>query len=315
MTVPKLSHVLAFDVGGSHATAGIVDLGSLTISCANSCAIDSDGTADSILDALQVLGNSAIAKGRQLGVSVDGIGVAAPGPFDYERGVSLLRHKYSSLYQMDLKREFEGRFGLQRDKIAFLNDAQAFLLGEIRAGSAKGVQRCIGLTLGTGVGAAFSLGGCIVEEGEDVPAGGEVYCLPWKGHTVEDAISTRAIQNSYRKISGKNRSVRDICVDAPKDWMARAVMQEFGHELGLVLRDICTTFHPEAIVLGGAISRSAHLFRSAVTDVMDSIEGWSGDTLQISALFDDAPLIGAAIRCFQALELAVTFSVCSTVDN
>jgi glucokinase len=42
--------------------------------------------------------------------SPDGIAFAVPGPFDYEQGVSLLRHKFAALYDVNLRREFESRF-------------------------------------------------------------------------------------------------------------------------------------------------------------------------------------------------------------
>lgn len=294
----ELTHVLAYDIGGAHATVGIVDAESLAISCANSCAIDSNGMADCILNAIRTLGEGAVAKARRLGTSPNGVAIAVPGPFDYEQGISLMRHKYASLYGMDLRRAFEGDFGVAKAKITFLNDAQAFLLGECHAGAAKDICRCIGLTLGTGVGAAFSIDGAIVEEGSGVPPGGEIYCLPWEGRTVEDTISTRAIQERYRQLSGETKSVRDICIAAPKDRNATLVMHEFGNNLGLVLRGISLEFRPEAVVLGGAVSKSADLF---LASAVASAGKYAGQRLRGCKLFDDAPLVGAAVRCLEAI--------------
>ncbi len=293
-----LAHIMAYDIGGSHATVGIVDSGSLALTCVDACAIDSNGTADSILDAIRTLGEGALAEARRNGTPPDGVAIAVPGPFDYENGISLLCHKYASLYGMDLRQMFEAAFGLSKDKIVFINDAQAFLLGECHAGAARYIRRCIGLTLGTGVGSAFSIDGTIVETGIGVPPGGEIYCLSWEGHTVEDTISTRAIQNRYRQLCGETKSVRDICIAAPKDRNATLVMNEFGSNLGLVLRDICSAFRPDAIVLGGAISRSAELFLSSA---MVSAGDNTGKRLRVCERFDDAPLIGAAVRCVQSI--------------
>jgi len=197
---------------------------------------------------------------------------------------------------MNLHRVFERSFGVAKERIVFLNDAQAFLLGEGHAGAAKDIARCIGLTLGTGVGSAFSIDGAIVERGTGIPPGGEIYCLPWEGRTVEDTISTRAIQERYRQLEGETKSVLEICVAAPKDPSAALVMLEFGGNLASVLRDICMEFRPEAIVLGGAISRSAGLF---VPSALASLGDHSGQLLRVSMLFDDAPLVGAAVRCLE----------------
>jgi glucokinase len=290
----ELSYVLAYDIGGSHATAGMVDCESLTIRCVRSCAIDSNGAAYSILEGLHTLGDGVVAEARQFGAAPSGIALAVPGPFDYKRGISLLRHKYASLYGVDVKRDFEEKFGIAKQKIVFLNDAQAFLLGESHAGAAKTVGRCIGITLGTGIGSAFSINGSIVEHGKGVPPGGKIYCLPWKARTVEDWISTCAIRDRYQELTGDNKTVREICAAALNDRYATLVMHEFGTNLGMVLQDICMKFRPQAVVLGGAISRSADQF---LASAMAPIRDYSDQRiLRISKLFDNAPLIGGAVR-------------------
>ena len=53
--------------------------------------------------------------------------------------------------------------------IRFLNDAEAFLLGESVAGAARGHAPRVGITLGTGLGSAFLADGEIVRSGPDVP--------------------------------------------------------------------------------------------------------------------------------------------------
>lgn len=290
----ELSYVLAYDIGGAHATAGMVDCKSRTISCVKSCAIDSNGTAYSILEGLHTLGDGVVTEARQFGAAPSGIALAVPGPFDYKRGISLLCHKYASLYGVDVKRKFEEQFGIDKQKIVFLNDAQAFLLGENHAGAAKTVDRCIGITLGTGIGSAFSINGSIVEHGKGVPPGGNIYCLPWKARTVEDWISTSAIRDRYQELTGDNKTVREICAAALNDRYATVVMREFGTNLGRVLQDLCMQFQPQAVVLGGAISRSADQFlASAKAPIRDYSDR---GVLRISKLFDNAPLIGAAVR-------------------
>jgi glucokinase len=288
------SYVLAYDVGGSHATAGMVECESRTISCLKSSTIDSNGTADSILKGLHTLGDEVVAEACQSGAAPSGIALAVPGPFDYERGISLLSHKYPSLYGVDVKRDLEEIFGITKQNIVFLNDAQAFLLGESHAGTAKAMSRCIGITLGTGIGSAFSVDGSIVEHGTGVPPGGNIYCLPWMARTVEDWISTCAIRERYQKLTGHSKTVREICAAAANDRYATLVMHEFGTNLGMVLHDICMTFQPKAIVLGGAISRSADQF---LASAIEPIKDYSDQCiLRISELFDSAPLIGATVR-------------------
>ncbi len=290
-------HLLAYDIGGSHASAGLVDRDSLTIRWVRSRPIESAGTAESILKELHLLGAEVLSQASQLGVSPDGIGLAVPGPFDYEQGISRLRHKFAALYDVNLKQEFESRFQISGARITFLNDAQAYLLGECHAGAARGVHRCVGITLGTGVGSAFALDGSIIENGLGIQSGGEIHCLPWEGRTVEDTISTRAIQGRYRQVTGEEKSVRDICFQAAEDPVAQMVMREFGAALGHVLGKVCMPYRPEAIVLGGAISRSADLFLPSAADALHE----PPQLLRPSQLLDHAALIGAAVRCSEAL--------------
>ena len=55
--------------------------------------------------------------------------------------------------------------------VQFLNDADAFALGEWWAGAAKGGRRVVAATLGTGLGSAFLADGHIVHDAPGIPAG------------------------------------------------------------------------------------------------------------------------------------------------
>ena len=296
-TVTETSSVLVYDIGGSHAIAGIVERNQLSISCQQFRALDSSGTSECVLDTLLSLGASVFSHAKQNGSTLDAIAIAAPGPFDYANGISLLRHKYSSLYGRNLRLDFARRFEIPEEHVLFLNDADAFLLGECHAGAAKQLNKCVGITLGTGIGSAFAIDGKIINVGGGVPEGGEIYCLPWKDRTVEDFVSSRGIQDRYEWITGQRFSVREICSAAKIDQSAAQVMRDFGSVLGEVLREICMPFHPEAIILGGAISKSGHLFLPSANQALGSGQ----DLLRLAQLFDDAPLIGAAVHSRQSI--------------
>src|SRR5690606_10353209 len=83
-------------------------------------------------------------------------GIAMPGPFDYENGISRMRNqdKYDHLYGMDIRRELAERIGLDGTDIRFINDAAAFLQGEVFAGKHTDRSKILGITLGTGLGTA-----------------------------------------------------------------------------------------------------------------------------------------------------------------
>ena len=179
--------------------------------------------------------------------------------------------------------------------VRFLNDADAYLLGEIGAGAARGFRRAVGLTLGTGIGSAFAVEGHLVTTGPGVPQGGEIWNLPYLGGIVEDFVSSRAIVGNYERRTGKNREVVDLAVEVSKDPAAEQSFTEFGQHLGDVIRTLLAGFHAEVIVLGGGISRSAQLFLPAVQAQL----GDSLTQLRVSELKDKAALVGCGVAAFR----------------
>ena len=251
----------------------------------------SEQNIDTFLNVLHSLGTRA-AQGQ---ADIPGVSIAMPGPFDYERGVSWMQHKLPYLYGFDLRQALAARLGMADSQVRFLNDAAAYLLGEIAAGSAHGVCRVVGITLGTGIGSAFAVDGHVVREGTGVPPGGEIWNVPYQGGIVEDQISTRAIRQSYQLRTGEDREVAAIAASAAQDPIAAEVFSDFGRTLGIALRTVLAAFGPQVIVLGGGISRSAQLFLPAAQAELESprVE------LRVSLLGEIAPLVGAGAAWFQ----------------
>jgi glucokinase len=278
--------VLSFDVGGSHVAAGLCrmsDLEVLHVAGAPLLGIDS---FERFVDMLHRLAEQVTVED----VNLSGAALAVPFPFDTEAGVSLMQHKLKPLYGRNLRTALAAKFGWSPLQLRFLNDACAYVLGELATGSLKGTRRAAGLTLGTGIGSAFTVNGACVVSGEGVPPEGEVWNLPYANATVEDLISTRAIRAAYRTLTGRDMEVADIASAAPYDPDARAVFAEFGMHLGQVLRDIVAPFRPERVVLGGGIAHAAELFLPAAEPEIAGL----GFQAVISTLFDRAPLVGAA---------------------
>lgn len=290
MAVNLEKSVLVYDVGGSHVSTAACfaegyRLGPVVTGHHHDCR-----NAEDFVGLLHSLGERATTGAA----GVLGAGLAMPGPFDYATGVSWMRHKLSYLYGIDLREALAKRFGWQPRQVHFVNDAAAFLLGEIGAGAARGVPRAVGITLGTGIGSAFAVDDRIVTGGSGVPGGGEIWNLPFKDRTVEDFLSTRAIQQAYRERTGRDCEVSDIAANADDDPAAIEVFTEFGCNLGLALCNLLSQFAPDVVVLGGGISRSAPLFLS----VAERQLGGFKVELRVSTLGDYAPLVGAAVALF-----------------
>jgi glucokinase len=284
------SCVFVYDVGGSHVSAAVFTQEASRLGQVVRVAHRDEQSSQEFVEALKSLADQA----APTDCNILGASLAMPGPFDYKTGASWMRHKMPNLYGVNLRDKLAERMGWQPGQVHFLNDAAAFLLGEVSAGAARGLSRVVGITLGTGIGSAFAIGGKIQTEGTGVPPGGEVWNLPFEGGTVEDLISTRSIKQSYKNQTGREREVEEIAACAASDPTAKEVFTEFGRDLARVLKTLLNDFAPEAVVLGGGIARSADLFLPAARHELQN----PGTKLCVSLLGDHAPLVGAGVAWF-----------------
>lgn len=287
------NYVLVYDVGGSHVSAAVFDRLSGRLGNFASARYPKEQSIDAFLHVLFSLAAEVTAE--QMGFV--GASLAMPGPFDYSAGVSWMKHKLSYLYGFDLRCALAEHLGLDTAKVRFLNDAAAFVWGEVGAGAARGADRAVGITLGTGIGSGFALHGRVVTEGKGVPRGGEIWNLPYDGGIVEDRLSGRAIQSSYRERTGQDREVSAIASAAADDPAAAEVFSEFGAHIGRVSREILSSFNPQVVVIGGGIAHSAQLFLPAAREGLAAMQ----IELRTSALMDQAPLVGAGVAWFDAV--------------
>ena len=285
--------VLVYDVGGSHISAAVCFKPGFRLGSVVRANLPEEQTSAAFVEVLHSLGKKA-AEGVE---GVEGAELAMPGPFDYVQGISWMKHKMPYLYGVNVSEALAARFGWTASLVHFLNDAAAYLLGEVGAGSARGVKRVVVFTLGTGVGSGFAADGKVVTEGKGVPPGGEIWNVPYEGGIVEDQISTRALQRAYKERKGQEREVASIAHYAiGGDPVSIAVFEEFGKNLGVALKRLLADFAPEVVVLGGGISRSAPLFLPAAKK---ELEGAKFE-VRIAELGDHAPLAGAGVAWFAA---------------
>lgn len=286
MTTEKTQVVLVYDVGGSHVSASAYELANQKLGPVAKIALPPEKTAEAFETAIVNTGKRLVESGAEIA----GVCLAIPGPFDYATGVSRMKHKFEYLYDVDLKSHLAQSFALAPALVRFLNDANAFGMGEAFAGAAQGAQRAVVMTLGTGIGSAFVVEGIAVSDGPGVPNGGEIWNIPYEEGIVETALSTEALQKNYERESGERLTVEKIAERASGDRKAAEVFEIYGRYLGKVAREVLSGFGPEVIVLGGGISRSSHLFLAAAMEGMEGL----GVRFALSALGDEAPLYGAA---------------------
>ena len=276
--------VVALDIGGTHVSAGRVEVASATVEERLRLPFSEEAERDELVE-LIVGAAAAVANG-----AVSHIGVAVPGPFDYDRGVSLLDHKLLPLHGVDLGRELREAFAPGLATLAFVNDADAFLLGEWWAGAARGHQRAVGITLGTGLGSAFLAEGQIVDTGPDVPPEGSLHLVSYRGARVEETISRQALVAAY---GDPRLDVSDVAARARRgDRRARAGFEGFATALGEVLAPWLVSFDATCVVVGGSIARAWDLLAPGFGVALAGVE--PPPTIVCSTRIDEAALLGAA---------------------
>jgi glucokinase len=283
--------ILSFDLGGSHVAAMVTRLNDPFGGVITSLALDQGGSATYLFDRFEEVGRAALSA-LNFSSHLAGIAVAVPGPFDYSNGVSRLQHKFASWHGLSIRGHLAIRFGVDEKDVLFLNDADAFLLGEVQDAFAS---KAVGITLGTGVGAAFVIDGRSVPATEILPNNCDLHLLPWKGSTVEEFISTRGIMRLHEDRKGLHRSVKEIAAHCHVDAIAGDTMSTFGKELGLVIETYLLPFAPEAIILGGSVSRSADTFLPAALSAAPGLSG----ILKVSSHFERSAAIGSIAHWLQ----------------
>jgi glucokinase len=275
------------DVGGTHITGARVDVASAAVEPESRLrvSLSPSGTRSELLGAI-VRVATAVAQ-----TDVRRLGVAVPGPFDYTNGVSRIAHKLSALYGVDLRSELTAALRLESDDaVRFLNDAEAFLVGEWWAGAARGHARTVGITLGTGLGSAFMEDGRIVH---GVCPNGALYELQFRDAPVEQTISSRGLLALYASSAHEWIDVEGVASRAAAGQpTARRAFAELGRALGEFLAPWLRSFEASCLVFGGSIARSWQLIEPSLLAELAPIESLRSVT--VARHLDDAPLLGAA---------------------
>lgn len=254
------SAILGMDIGGSHLTAALVLDGTYSIipSSYVRARVNSAGTAAEILDTWS---NAILGIFESHKILDRRVGLAMPGPFDYENGISFIKglNKYEALYQLNVKEHLARKIGIDISNVLMMNDAACFLLGEALGGAAKGYNNVIGITLGTGTGTASYHDG--------VAENLELGITPFKDSIVDDYFSTRWFINRYAELTGATaQNVQSISDQYSDNNIVRDIFAEFASNLADFLRELIRTEKPEVIVMGGNIAQCAHLFQQDIED-------------------------------------------------
>ncbi len=291
-------YYIGIDVGGSHVSGAVVSAwngeiyGNLL-----EAKVDCHGTSTEILQAWIKLIRDLFPQVKP--ENIDGIGVAIPGPFDYENGISLIEgvQKFGSLFGLNIKEALRTVSAEREIPSSFINDASAFAFGEFHSGAAKGSRKALIVTLGTGFGSTFLVDGKMqLIENESIPDGGYFYNLPFGNSIADDYFSTRWFISRWKEKTGSTVSgVRDIVTTPGKDEAVQELFEEFTDNLSEFVYPWLMSFEPDVFVIGGNIAKASGFFLEKLILKLRE-KGVLNTQVKICELWDQAPVIGAAMN-------------------
>ncbi|WP_316831215.1 ROK family protein [Pedobacter aquatilis] len=280
---------LGVDIGGTHITAALIDLETRTIiqDSIKRSAVDSRESKEIIINAWCEVITKVLKK---TGSETKLIGIAMPGPFDYEKGISLIKDqdKFKALYGINIKEELSKRLSIETANIHFINDAAGFLQGEVFGGAARGNANVLGLTLGTGLGSSYCEGG--------IAKDADLWNSPFMNGIAEDYLSTRWFVSRYQQLSNNTvAGVKELTALTATDHLATRVFMEFGYNLAQFLIPVIKKYKSDVVIVGGNISRAFAAFSPELIATLKGNEIYAD--VKVTKLKENASLIGAASCC------------------
>ncbi len=254
---------ILLDIGGTQIKGGIADESGEIVGDVICTSAHAKESKEIILDNMATFIRQLMKKAKE--AEIVGVGMAFPGPFDYEKGICLLDglDKYESIYGVSIPEAMKKRVPeLVNVKFCFLHDIEAFAVGESWMGEAKNDKKILCLCIGTGTGTAFVGDKVVLKKAENgVPENGWIYETPYKESKIDDYLSVRGLARICKEVMGEEldgKILYRLCQN--QDEQALEVYRRFGDDLVACVLSFVVDFEPDAIVFGGQISKSFKFF-------------------------------------------------------
>lgn len=307
---------IGVDLGGTNIVVGLTDEKGDLIKSINRPTLK-ERKIELIFDDIIAMCSEIISEFNLDKTSLKGIGIGIPGMIDDKNGIIV----YSNNIKVNNFNVKEYMAKTLDFEVNIANDADCAALGEVEAGSAKGCKNAIVVTLGTGVGGGIIIDGKIFSG--FYPGGAEV------GHIIIEkdgrpcscgnngcfesyssatalilAAKNKAEENKasllYKLVEGNLEKMNaKIPFDAAQagDKCGQEVVEEYLEYLSVGVANLINVFKPEAILLGGGVSKQEENLTVPLTEKVKNL-AYSGDmptVIKIASLGNDAGLIGAAM--------------------
>lgn len=322
MTRPE--YVIGMDIGGTNIVAAVVrSADAQVISRQSVPTLAERGIADGLRRIHHLL-RQIVEDSPVTWEQIGGIGVGSTGPVDCVRGRIQNPYTLPTWDDMPILDSLQESF--HRPGV-LLNDAHVAALGEFWVGAGRGTRHMIYITVGTGIGGGMVLDGKLYrgiqffsgEVGHTVidMNGPLCYCGAygcWEMFAAAPAITRlaqeRVVPDSFlMRLAGgqpENLTPRLLSQAAEQgDGLAKEILSQVGHYLGIGVGNLINIFAPEVIVLGGGVMQGWDYLTPRLFETINSRKAMVPfDEVRIvpAQMGMNAGVLGAAYSMLTALD-------------
>ena len=312
-----MKYYIGVDLGGTNIACGVVTEDGVLLT-AHSIPTGRVRGAEEIITDMAAASQEAVEKA---GISMDkvaGMGIGVPGAVNDETGM-LLRTTNLSWHQLPLTEKMQEKVGVP---VHLGNDADCAALGEVVSGCASDYSSAVMITIGTGIG-----GGLICNRkvftgwtgGGTEP--GHIPLL-WGGASC--GCGNYGCFEAYASATALIRQTKEAMVDHPNsglwqiaptltevnaktpfeaalqnDGVAIDVLDRYEEYLAAGIGGIVNLLRPEAIIIGGGVSRRGETLLAPLREKLKKYcyasEFIAPPAVVAAALGNNAGIIGAAM--------------------
>ena len=303
---------IGIDIGGTKVAAGVVDgagaiVERLQVATPSQSPVAVENTIVELVEDL---------RGRH---QVESVGIGAAGWVDTDQAVVRFS-PHLAWREEPLKQKLQTRIALP---LIVDNDANAAAWAEYRFGAGSGASVMVCITLGTGIGGALVLNGQLFrgsygmagEWGHMIVVPGGHRCECGNRGCWEQYASGNALMREAREMAGARSPAAEGLLEfvggpdgisgpaitqaaLAGEPLARELLGDVGHWLGLGIANLVAALDPELVVVGGGVSEAGELLLGPAQQAFDRTltgRGFRPAARLVAAGFrNDAGLIGAA---------------------
>ena len=243
--------------------------------------------------------------------SVIGVGIGVPGPVNGKGVVNKCVNLGWGVFNIA-----EALSALVGFPVKAGNDANVAALGEFWKGGGKGTENMVFATLGTGVGGGIVVGGKLLHGAHG--SGAEIgHLVLNRDETIPCNCGKRGCVEQYCSATGIVRLAKEAMAgvselsrlhranpltckdifDAGKagDTLALQVLDQYYAYLGEFLANICCVVDPDAVVLGGGVSKAGQVLLDGTKPhfLKNVFHAASNVRFELASLGNDAGAYGA----------------------